>query len=57
MSTGSVGTSSALLRSDDALREIKAEKRRLQVFLRDYERAFEAREGRKVRRRAGGKEG
>ena len=57
LSTGSVGTSSALLRSDDALREIKAEKRRLQVFLRDYERAFEAREGRKVRRRAGGKEG
>ena len=30
------------------MRELRAEKRRLQGFLRDYERAFEAREGRKV---------
>lgn len=31
------------------IRELKAEKKRLQTFLRNFERAFEAREGRKVR--------
>lgn len=41
--------------SDEAcLRELRAEKKRLQLFLRDYERAFEQREGRKVRGQLGG---
>lgn len=33
---------------DAAMRELRAEKRRLQATLRDFEREFEAREGRKV---------
>lgn len=48
-STGEVVTHEGALADPRALRELRGEKRRLQVSLREYERSFEEREGRKVK--------
>lgn len=45
---GGTPLSSSAAAGGDPMRELRGEKKRLQLFLRDYEKAFEAREGRKV---------